>query len=157
MLGIVYTSEARRSFDEQALQDLARDAQDYNTQHHVTGYLYCHGDYFVGYIEGPDEAVEAAMARIAEDPRHAVQHELCAPLTQRRLHNWKMETTGWRDALDLRLEHVLEVILRQTSAPMFGAERTRAAVWRLVDAIARRQMQFGKTARATGTRLAFGR
>ena len=157
MLGIVYTSEARSAFSEQELQELARAAQAYNGSNGITGSLYCHGDRFVGYIEGPDAAVEAAMLRIARDPRHDVKHELSCPLARRRLHSWKMETTGWRDALDLRLEHVLEVMLQQTAAPMFGLDRTRGAVWRLVDAITRRQLQFGKTARATGTRLAFGR
>jgi hypothetical protein len=158
VLGIVYSSEARNALDEQKLQDLARAAQARNTRDGISGYLYCHGDHFVGYIEGPDAAVEAAMARIEQDPRHQVRHVLrSTALKQRRLYGWRMEAAGWRDALDLRLEHVLEVMLQQTSAPMFGKDRTRAGVWRLVDAIARRQMQFGKPSRLAGTRLAFGR
>lgn len=158
MLGIVYTSEARSAFDEPGLHDLAQAARECNRRAGVTGYLFCHGDRFVGYLEGPDRAVEDLMAKIAADPRHEVRHLLRSPpLAQRRLHAWRMDTAGWRETLDLRLEHVLEVMLQQTAAPVFGIEPTRAAVWRLVDAIARRHLQFGKPARLAGTRLAFGR
>ncbi len=158
MLGIVYSSEARSVFDETTLHDLAQAAQESNRRAGVTGYLFCHGDRFVGYLEGPSQAVEDVMAKIASDPRHEVRYVLrSAPLARRRLHAWRMDTAGWREALDLRLEHVLEVMLQQTAAPVFGIERTRAAVWRLVDAITRRQLQFGKPSRLAGTRLAFGR
>lgn len=53
------------------LIDIARVSLNWNAAHDVTGVLYFDRTRFFQLLEGPEDAVRAALARIARDPRHA--------------------------------------------------------------------------------------
>lgn len=153
--GMVYSAEALTTFDEARLREFSAAAVQRNARLGLTGHAYVHGGRVVEYIEGSAEALEQAQAEIAADPRLTILH--CArgaTLVKRRFAAWRLETCG-AELMELRLEHVLETVLQNLASAMFGAGDNLSAVWRLVDAIARRQLKSGKPVGAGSTRLVF--
>lgn len=67
MLQIVYISSATGAADTAAI--LAASRRN-NARDGITGLLYADGRRFLQALEGEAPAVEAALARIAADPRH---------------------------------------------------------------------------------------
>jgi len=153
--GIVYCAEADATFDEARLRAFGAAAAKRNARLGLTGHAYVHGGRVVEYIEGTAEAVEEAYAAIEADPSMTIHQAARAQaLSQRRFGAWRLETCG-ADLMELRLEHVLETVLQNLAAALFGTGDSLAAIWRLVDAIARRQVKSGKPVGAGSTRLAF--
>jgi len=67
---IAYVSRATRPFGLRSLRELASDAAEHNAETGVTGAL-CYADgTFAQVLEGPAEAVDAVLERIAADSRH---------------------------------------------------------------------------------------
>jgi hypothetical protein len=153
--GMVYAAEAGAAFDEARLREFAAAAARRNQRLGLTGHAYVHGGRLVEYIEGPAEAVEEAYAAIEADPRLTVCQSVRSEiLTKRRFGAWRLETCG-AELMELRLEHVLETVLQNIASALFGPGENLSAVWRLVDAIARRQVKPGKPVGAGSTRLVF--
>jgi len=153
--GIVYSAEASAAFDEARLCELSAAAVQRNQRLGLTGHAYVHGGRLVEYIEGPAEAVEEAYAGIEADPRLKVRQSARSEiLAQRRFATWRLETCG-ADLMELRLEHVLETVLQNLASALFGPGENLSAIWRLVDAIARRQDKSGKPVGVGSTRLVF--
>jgi hypothetical protein len=138
--GIVLASDARLRFSEQGLVDLAAAESGHRARLGLTGHAYFHDGRLVEYIEGPIEAIESLIACYERDPRFTLRQVVRAQaLTERRFGNWTFDSCEDDELMDLRLEHVLEALLQNFAASLFGQERTQSAIWRLVDAIARRQ------------------
>jgi len=157
MLGIVFAAEARVAFDEARLRELAQ-ASERHARAGVTGHAYFHDGRLIQYVEGPEDAVEEILAEIADDPRFALRQVVRTEhLAQRRLDDWGLDTCAYTELMDLRLEHVLEALLQNLSSEGLGPERTQAAIWRLVDAIAHRKVKAGKAGkpRRVSTRLTY--
>jgi hypothetical protein len=57
-------------FDDLALVGILASARANNARDGITGALICREDLYLQLLEGPDEAVDAAFARIARDDRH---------------------------------------------------------------------------------------
>jgi hypothetical protein len=153
--GIVYTAEADTTFDEARLGEFGVCAARRNALLGLTGHAYVHGGCLVEYIEGPAEALEEAYAAIEADPLLTVRQSARAPaLATRRFGAWRLETCG-ADLMELRLEHVLEAVLQNLASALFGPEHNLSAIWRLVDAIARRQALSRKPVGTGATRLVF--
>ena len=156
LAGLVYTAEARTTFDEARLQEFAAAGAERHARLGLTGHAYLHGGRLIEYIEGPAEALEFAVAMIETDPRFTLrQVARTGPLAQRRFLSWQLESCGYGELMELRLEHVLETVLQNLASALFGRERSLSAIWRLVDAIARRRNKPGKPVRAGSTRLVF--
>ncbi len=67
------------------------DARHCNERDGVTGALICRHDIYLQMLEGPEDGVRAAYARILRDDRHAGVKELLDRKIQRRLFaNWAM-------------------------------------------------------------------
>ncbi|MCL4673378.1 MAG: BLUF domain-containing protein [Sphingomonadaceae bacterium] len=71
MLSLIYVSTAAPGFREADLAPLAQAAATANAVLGVTGMLAYNGAHFMQLLEGEEAAVEATLARIAADPRHA--------------------------------------------------------------------------------------
>lgn len=70
MLSLVYVSAATQSYSPQELDALLEKSRHNNTRDGISGMLiYRDGD-FLQVLEGPEEAVRTAFARIAKDARH---------------------------------------------------------------------------------------
>lgn len=67
------------------LAALMRSARMHNLNGDVTGMLLHHGDLFLQYLEGPEQAVEASVARLEADPRHTELTHLFQGPTSARL------------------------------------------------------------------------
>lgn len=57
-------------FNEGILNGILRDARRANQRDSITGALICRGDIYLQWLEGPEPAVRAALARIERDDRH---------------------------------------------------------------------------------------
>lgn len=152
---VVYAAEAASVFDETRLREFADKRAERYERLGLTGHAYVHGGRVIEYIEGPAFAVDEAFAAIEADPRLEVRQSAESEgLPRRRFGEWKLQSCG-ADLAELRLEHVLEVVLQNLASALFGREPSLAAVWRLVDAVARRRAKPGRPAGAGSTRLVF--
>lgn len=93
---VVYISEALHAGPladasvRTGLVQLQEAAHAKNRAHGIRGLLICGADFYVQWLEGEQAAVQALMARIHEDPRHAqlqVLHEGDGP---QQLESWAM-------------------------------------------------------------------
>ena len=153
--GLVFASEALATLNQERVRQLAECAAQRHAELGVTGHAYFHDGRLIEYIEGSPEAIDQIIAALESDQsftlRHIVRSET---LPARRFETWELDACADDELMDLRLEHVLEALLQNFASSLFGPEPTQAAIWRLVDAIARRQAKAGKaTPRARATRL----
>ncbi|WP_299293129.1 BLUF domain-containing protein [uncultured Tateyamaria sp.] len=100
---IVYVSQPF-GFDEPTLAGILLDARRCNKRDDVTGALVCRHDIYLQLLEGPEDAVRAAYARICCDDRHAgVKELLNRKINSRFFANWAMlhdpaKTWIWTEA-----------------------------------------------------------
>lgn len=88
MLQLVYISTAAK---DAVCADILRTSRRNNGRDGITGLLYADGVRFLQALEGPEEAVEAAYARIKTDPRHKAQVVLSRrEVEAREFGNWEM-------------------------------------------------------------------
>lgn len=150
--GVVLASDARLRFSAEGLRDLAAAEAGHRARLGLTGHAYFHDGRLIEYIEGPLEAIDSLTACYERDPRFTLRQVVRAQaITERRFGNWTFDACDDDELMDLRLEHVLEALLQNFASSLFGQERTQSAIWRLVDAIARRQ---AKAASKAGARRA---
>jgi len=65
----IYTSRPF-GFDAGILNGILMDARRANLRDGITGALLCRGDIYLQWLEGPEERVRDALARIERDDRH---------------------------------------------------------------------------------------
>lgn len=70
MKRIRYVSKFREHMSPSAIKALAREAQEFNSQHEITGALLATGHIFFQIIEGPRIEIDNLYNRIKADPRH---------------------------------------------------------------------------------------
>lgn len=86
----VYTSRPF-GFDTAILNGILLDARRANTRDGITGALICRGDIYLQWLEGPEDKVRAAFARIRRDDRHVeVRLHVAEPLDARVFGDWAM-------------------------------------------------------------------
>lgn len=91
MLSIAYLSSAARAFADEELARLLTSIRENNARLGLTGILLYSNGQFMQVLEGPEEAVRARFAVIAEDPRHTgVQFLSAERITERHYPNWRM-------------------------------------------------------------------
>jgi hypothetical protein len=91
MYHLIYLSQATRPLSAKALTCLVDQAWQANAQQYLTGALVYSNKRFIQLLEGEQAALEAAYARIRQDPRH--QH-LCKvayhPIAARHFAEWPL-------------------------------------------------------------------
>ena len=91
MYQIVYVSTATREYGKDELERILAVSRRNNSADGVTGMLCYHGGTFFQMLEGKRDKVEAAMSRVAADPRHyGVMVLLEQEVDQRDLADWSM-------------------------------------------------------------------
>ncbi len=91
MKQLIYASRPF-GFDDAMLNGILSDARRENAKASITGALICRADLYLQLIEGPDEAIDAAFARIAEDDRHDDVTVLSEAQVETRLFDgWAMK------------------------------------------------------------------
>jgi hypothetical protein len=78
-------------FDQGILNGILLDARQANERDGVTGALICRGDIYLQWLEGPQDRVREALARIERDDRHLeVTLHVAEPVTERVFGDWAM-------------------------------------------------------------------
>ncbi len=86
----VYTSRPF-GYDAGMLNGILTDARRCNLRDEITGALICRADIYLQWLEGPEDKVRAAIARIQRDDRHVeVKVHIEAPATARLFGDWDM-------------------------------------------------------------------
>ena len=87
---LIYASQPF-GFDEAILSGILLDARRCNKRDGITGALVCRHDIYLQLLEGPDEKVQAAYARILRDDRHVnIQQLISQPISKRLFAEWDM-------------------------------------------------------------------
>jgi hypothetical protein len=88
---VAYVSDAARGLGLKDLKHILRRSREHNFRAELTGYLVFDGLHFAQVLEGEGPAIDAVMARIAEDPRHHGVRELVREeVVQRCFEGWCM-------------------------------------------------------------------
>jgi hypothetical protein len=114
MIQLVYASRPF-GFDQGMLNGILFDARPANRRASITGALICRADLYLQLLEGPEDAVEAAYARIARDDRHIeVNRLLTRPITERLFGEWAMRDDPARSWMWTRKEVAEGAVFRAT-------------------------------------------
>lgn len=73
---LIYTSDAAEGLTDADLQAILESARRNNVQWGLTGMLLFGRGHFIQVLEGPDEAIETLMSRIAADARNTALRRL---------------------------------------------------------------------------------
>ena len=78
-------------FDTAILNGILVDARRANERDGITGALICRNDIYLQWLEGPQEQVKDALARIRRDDRHLeVILHVAEPASERVFDKWAM-------------------------------------------------------------------
>jgi len=78
-------------FDSAILSGILVDARRANERDGITGALICRGDIYLQWLEGPEDMVRGALARIRRDDRHVeVTLHVAEPVAERAFGEWAM-------------------------------------------------------------------
>lgn len=123
LLQIIYVSQPF-GFDEALLNGILADARRNNLRDDVTGALICRADAYLQLIEGPDSAVRAAYARIANDDRHGeVTLRFAEPVDTRLFPEWAMRDDPAHSWMWTQAEVAAGAILRASRAELLAVFR----------------------------------
>lgn len=87
---IIYTSHPF-GFDSGMLNGILMDARRANERDAITGALICRDDIYLQWLEGPRDAVLAAVERIKNDDRHLdLKLHVSEPVEERVFGAWAM-------------------------------------------------------------------
>ncbi len=122
MLQLIYISTARAPVDQALLGAILETSRANNQKAGVTGLLVSGGRRFLQALEGPDQAVLDAYARIQADPRHfALVLLSCRTVEARSFGDWSMayegaaevpDQAGLAETVRLLVEHVADPNMR---------------------------------------------
>ena len=85
--------------------------------------------WFTQWLEGPGDAVQAVLERVARDPRHGVMHTLLDVQGPRTLHEpWSMAVVH----ADEHPEHFAQRVSALAQDHQHGVSHVPAAAWRLL-------------------------
>ena len=90
MKQLIYRSQPF-GFDNAMLAGILLDARRANRRDDITGALVCRHDLYLQLIEGPEQAIDAAYARISADDRHCDVTLLVSTVVEERMFpEWDM-------------------------------------------------------------------
>ncbi|MGI9175013.1 MAG: BLUF domain-containing protein [Rhodothermales bacterium] len=136
MIQYVYVSAAVELFSNEALVHLLRQCRENNERLSVTGLLLYKDGNFMQLLEGPEEAVDAVIARIGEDPRHRnVIPLIRRPVEERLFPTWAMGFKHMDELLETGESGVSTLLRSSLTAAEFYGKPDRA--YKLLDSFRR--------------------
>lgn len=95
LVEVIYVSIATHSLFDWELRRILESAMRHNEEDQITGMLLYSKGSFMQVLEGEKSAVDAALVKIASDPRHhKLQVIARAEITQRSFATWAMGFHG---------------------------------------------------------------
>lgn len=143
MFSLIYYSQAAYPFNDEDLYRLASQAHDHNQQISVSGFLQYKDNHFMQYLEGDQNDVLALMDTIGKDARHVVLRTVHLTKSDvRRFDNWHMRYWKESEFTYVRLADLLDDVLQRMSPSVFGEDKLRETITRLVDKMSEHQHLF---------------
>lgn len=91
MISVIYVSTAAMLFNEGDLEQILATSRKNNSDQGITGQLLYADGNFIQAVEGPEEAVDKLLARLAGDRRHRNVITIARyPIAERQFPNWSM-------------------------------------------------------------------
>lgn len=92
MIQVVYESEATTALSSGDVFRIVETSSKNNLENDLTGFLIYKDARFFQVLEGPQDAVDALLARLRKDPRHTnIEVLISAPISRRSFPNWRMK------------------------------------------------------------------
>jgi hypothetical protein len=111
MLQVVYISTSRAADASAELPRILNTSRANNGRDGITGLLFFDGKRFLQALEGDEEKVGAAMARIKDDARHSGVVVLSKrTVEQREFGDWTMASRGMPGAEDAMLGRIAALV-----------------------------------------------
>lgn len=132
-----YVSRFRERMSPAAIQALARDAAEFNSEHEITGALIATGEIFFQIIEGPRHEIDALYERIKVDPRHTNVVTLSTEegALTRLCPDWAMKpvdlSINASEAMT-PLKTLLEIVFQQQKIMTSAIEAMERATWHML-------------------------
>ncbi|WP_118857837.1 BLUF domain-containing protein [Sphingomonas mesophila] len=129
MLQIVYISTMRGPISRTECDLILAASRRNNPGAGITGLLVVGGNRFLQLLEGPEDAVEACLARIRSDPRHFALVVLDKrQVAERACPDWAMGyRTGGGAGGEGSLEQIVEALVAPIEEPYLKAQFTSFA------------------------------
>lgn len=138
MKSIVYLSQAKISFSDEALEELTRLSSENNDSLGISGYLCYQNGRFLQYLEGPIEPVDALVEKIKKDPRHEFLYYMEGGTSAKKLFPfWSMRRISDSDLSYLNMEHHVETNLLYLKENFSNKSVCTDLVWRQIENIAK--------------------
>jgi len=107
---LIYHSLAAIDLDDDDLNDILKVAQDFNSQHNITGCLFHHNEEFLQILEGEESTIRALYSRIEKDRRNTHPHLLMTANASKRIFgDWAMAFGEFTDQGMLDLERSMNL------------------------------------------------
>lgn len=101
MLQLIYISTPRRKILPADLAEILATSRRNNRRDGISGLLFFDGTRFLQALEGPEDRVQTALARIKADPRHfAIVTLSKREVAAREFGDWEMASRGPADSAD---------------------------------------------------------
>lgn len=115
-------------FDTQLLNGILSSARRNNQRDGITGALICRADLYMQWLEGPRDAVTAALHRILGDDRHLdVRLVSCVDAKDRMFPEWHMRDDPARSWMWSQAEIASDIVSRSSADDMRGVFARLAA------------------------------
>ncbi len=116
MIRLVFSSSACGPMTQERLLDILRDSRRDNVRDGLTGMLLYREGVFLQVLEGPAEAVDAALLRSFMNPHHTGEHVIeRQAIGKRRFQDWRMSFECDR-AVPPGVEGYSDFLLRERTA-----------------------------------------
>lgn len=141
---LAYTSDARGIFKEDGLLELAKSAAIKNADAKISGYLFFKDNQFFQYLEGSKDNIQALMARIESDERHALHRKFeLGTIPNRLFEKWSMRYVSSDAIRGTDAERIFHDMLLYVSGPSFAQDIAQNQIMQLVQQVAGYQSSLG--------------
>ncbi|MGQ7845946.1 chemotaxis protein CheB [Granulosicoccus sp. 3-233] len=140
MIAILCASEAKTPFDQGMLKELYDEYVKRNRELGLTGYLSWKNNRFFQYLEGPENAIDEAIASIDNDQRQNILRTLrLGPIEQRRFSRWDMLNISGAGIPDIRIQDLIEDVMKSTVGNAFAETESRRLILEMLDQMSKSQ------------------
>ncbi len=134
----MYLSEALTPVSAHMLNNIWKKAAYRNQKMGITGYLCFSNGYFLQYLEGEAEDVEALMEEIKNDLNHNILYSVQNDnIPKRHFPNWTMELLKSKEALNFEVaDYIISLIdNKQTNFDDAQKELIDELFWKHVSSV----------------------
>ncbi len=134
MIAIACASQTNQPFDKPMMKELYASSLQRHRRLGLTGYLNWKQGHFFQYLEGPENAIEAALLAINNDQHQTIVHTLqLGNITQRRFTRWDMLNISGAGVPDIRIQDLIEDVMKSSTGNVFDETESRRIILDMLD------------------------